>query len=54
LRAPVWQRFGQAAVLPQAKLLAGMSLLCWAGALIAGRMLAYTYKWLLVGIPGGF
>lgn len=54
LRAPVWQSFGQATVLPQAKLLAGMSLLCWAGALIAGRMLAYTYKWLLVGIPGGF
>jgi hypothetical protein len=54
LRAPVWQNPGQAAVLHNAKLLASLSLLCWAGALIAGRMLAYTYKWLLVGVPGGF
>jgi hypothetical protein len=53
LRAPLW-RAGPAAVMDNAKLLAALSLLCWAGALIAGRMLAYTYKWLLVGIPGGF
>ena len=53
LRAPVW-RTGAVAVLQNAKLLGAMSLLCWAGVLIAGRMLAYTYKWLLVGIPGGF
>lgn len=53
LRAPLW-RAGPTAVMDNARLLAGLSLMCWAGALIAGRMLAYTYKWLLVGIPGGF
>lgn len=34
--------------------LAGLSLACWAGAILAGRLLAYTYTWLRVGIPGGF
>ncbi len=37
-----------------AKLLASASLLSWVGAMTAGRLLAYTFKWLLVGIPGGF
>jgi hypothetical protein len=54
LRAPVWQQLGQTAGVKSASLLAVISLVCWASALIAGRLLAYTYKWLLVGIPGGF
>jgi hypothetical protein len=37
-----------------ARVFAVMSLACWASALIAGRLLAYTYKWLLVGVAGGF
>jgi len=37
-----------------AKWLASVSLLSWVGAITAGRLLAYTFKWLLVGIPGGF
>jgi hypothetical protein len=37
-----------------AKWLASASLLSWVGAITAGRLLAYTFKWLLVGIPGGF
>lgn len=54
LRAPVWQNPGQTAGLQSAKLFAVISLACWASALVAGRLLAYTYKWLLVGVPGGF
>lgn len=38
----------------RAKWLASVSLLSWVGAITAGRLLAYTFKWLLVGIPGGF
>jgi hypothetical protein len=37
-----------------AKQLAFASLVCWVGAITAGRLLAYTYTWLRVGIPGGF
>ena len=37
-----------------AKQLAFASLFCWVGAITAGRLLAYTYTWLHVGIPGGF
>lgn len=42
---------GQAApFLPgRVKLLAGASLLCWAGAIVAGRLLAYTYSRLTAG-----
>jgi len=40
--------------LRHAKRLASVSLLSWVGAITAGRLLAYTFKWLLVGIPGGF
>lgn len=55
LRAPPWQsRAARQAILEKPKVLATLSLGCWAGALIAGRLLAYTYKWLLVGVPGGF
>ncbi len=54
LRRPAWQHPGHAAVVQNARLLAVLSLSCWAGVLIAGRLLAYTYKWLLVGVPGGF
>jgi hypothetical protein len=54
LRAPLWQTATRQAMLANTKVLASLSLACWAGALIAGRLLAYTYKWLLVGIPGGF
>ena len=38
----------------RARILAAASLLCWAGAITAGRLLAYTYTWLRVGVPGGF
>lgn len=38
----------------RAKILAGLSLGSWMGAIAAGRFLAYTYTWLRVGIPGGF
>jgi hypothetical protein len=34
--------------------LAAASLLCWVGAITAGRLLAYTFTWLRVGVPGGF
>ena len=54
LRAPVWENLGQTAGVKSARLFAAMSLACWASALVAGRLLAYTYKWLLVGVPGGF
>jgi len=37
-----------------AQRLAAASLLCWVGAITAGRLLAYTFTWLRVGIPGGF
>lgn len=31
-----------------------LSIFAWAGAITAGRLLAYTFVWLRVGIPGGF
>ena len=40
--------------LRHARWLASASLVSWVGAITAGRLLAYTFKWLLVGIPGGF
>lgn len=54
LRAPPWQSAARHAILENSQILAALSLACWAGTLIAGRLLAYTYKWLLVGVPGGF
>jgi hypothetical protein len=42
------------AVQIRAKKLAIASLICWAGAIAAGRLLAYTYTWLRVGIPNNF
>lgn len=54
LRAPVWQTATHQTVGMNTRALAALSLTCWAGALIAGRLLAYTYTWLLVGVPGGF
>jgi hypothetical protein len=42
---PLWRR---------AQRLAALSIFCWAGAITSGRLLAYTFKWLRVGIPGGF
>jgi hypothetical protein len=44
-RNPLWQR---------AQRLAALSIFSWVGAITAGRLLAYTFKWLRVGIPGGF
>ncbi|HEX3484397.1 MAG TPA: DUF6644 family protein [Micropepsaceae bacterium] len=38
----------------RAKRLAAASLFCWAGTITAGRLLAYTFTWLRVGVPGGF
>jgi hypothetical protein len=41
-------------VLRSGRLLAVVSLGCWAGVIAAGRLLAYTYSWLLVGMPNNF
>ena len=41
-------------VLTRAKVLAMASLGCWIGVITAGRLLAYTYYWLRVGIPNNF
>jgi hypothetical protein len=40
-----------AAALPNARRLAIVSIACWAGVIFAGRLLAYTYSWLRVGMP---
>jgi hypothetical protein len=45
---------GEAAFAHRAKRLAAASASCWVGAIAAGRLLAYTFHWLRVGIPGGF
>ena len=37
-----------------AALLASLSLASWVGTITAGRLLAYTFTWLRVGVPGGF
>ena len=37
-----------------ARILASLSLFSWVGTITAGRLLAYTFTWLRVGIPGGF
>ena len=42
---PLWRR---------ARSLAAVSIFTWVGAITAGRLLAYTFTWLRVGIPGGF
>lgn len=41
-------------VLRNGRLLAIVSLGCWAGVIATGRLLAYTYSWLLVGMPNNF
>ena len=41
-------------VLQRGRLLALVSLGCWAGVIVAGRLLAYTYTWLRVGMPNHF
>jgi hypothetical protein len=51
LRAPDAQAAASAA---SGRRLALLSLGSWIGAIAAGRLLAYTYTWLRVGIPGGF
>lgn len=38
----------------RARLLGMVSLGCWAGVILAGRLLAYTYTWLRVGMPNHF
>jgi hypothetical protein len=43
-----------ASVLHRGQLLAATSLACWAGVILAGRLLAYTYTWLRVGMPNSF
>jgi hypothetical protein len=40
--------------LRRARVLASLSLFSWIGTITAGRLLAYTFSWLRVGIPGGF
>jgi hypothetical protein len=45
---------GEAVFAHRAKRLAFASIIAWAGAITAGRLLAYTFHWLRVGIPGGF
>ena len=41
-------------VLRRGRSLAMVSLACWVGVIFAGRLLAYTYSWLLVGMPNNF
>ena len=36
------------------RLLGMISLGCWVGVILAGRLLAYTYTWLRVGMPNNF
>jgi hypothetical protein len=36
------------------RLLGVISLGCWVGVILAGRLLAYTYTWLRVGMPNNF
>ena len=38
----------------RARLFGMISLGCWAGVILAGRLLAYTYTWLRVGMPNNF
>jgi hypothetical protein len=45
---------GDGVFVGRAKRLAAASLICWAGTITAGRLLAYTFTWLRVGVPGGF
>jgi hypothetical protein len=48
-------RAGEPASLSRhAAILASLSLFSWAGTITAGRLLAYTYTWLHVGVRGGF
>jgi hypothetical protein len=55
LRNPqVNKRPAETAMWRRARILAGLSLASWMGAIAAGRFLAYTFNWLRVGIPGGF
>jgi len=43
-----------ASVLRMGRRMAAISLACWAGVILAGRLLAYTYTWLRVGMPNNF
>jgi hypothetical protein len=43
-----------ASVVRRGRQLAVISLACWAGVILAGRLLAYTYTWLRVGMPNNF
>ena len=45
---------GAAGVLQRGRQFALVSLACWAGVILAGRLLAYTYTWLRVGMPNNF
>lgn len=52
LRTVLWP--GGASEPAAVKFLAWMLLFSWMGAILSGRLLAYTYTWLRVGVPGGF
>ena len=43
-----------ASVMRRGRQLAAISLACWAGVILTGRLLAYTYTWLRVGMPNSF
>ena len=43
-----------ASTMHSGRLLALASLGCWVGVIFAGRLLAYTYTWLRVGMPNNF
>jgi hypothetical protein len=45
---------GAASVPSRARQLAMISIACWACAILAGRLLAYTYTWLRVGVQQSF
>jgi hypothetical protein len=45
---------GAANVVSRGRSMAMVSLACWVGVILAGRLLAYTYTWLRVGMPNNF
>ena len=45
---------GAANVMRRGRQLALISLACWAAVIFSGRLLAYTYTWLRVGMPNNF
>lgn|ERR1043166_5999594 len=54
IRIEVFRGTDQRAAGGKAAALAVLSLLIWTGTITAGRLLAYTHKWVMVGIPANY